>query len=66
MLTADPEEISRAAQRMLISYGAHAVEIARERALGGNTAADIRERDLAFLVLSEVEKLARKGSVRPS
>ncbi len=72
MLTADPEEISRSARRMLISYGDHAVDIARERASDGTRFSDIREKDIAFLVLSEVERLsfhqnsARRQDGRPS
>jgi hypothetical protein len=66
MLTASPEDISRAARRMLISYGSHAIDIARERALETGRPDDIRERDLAFMVLSEVEKMTRKGGLKPS
>ncbi|WP_146747760.1 hypothetical protein [Paramagnetospirillum kuznetsovii] len=61
MLTIDSNDIACAARRMMICYGAHAVDIARERAMETGHAADIRQRDMAFLVLSEVEKLARKG-----
>ena len=60
MLTADPEDIARSARRMLISYGPHAVDIARERVRETDRPGDIREQDIAFLVLSEVERLSLK------
>ncbi len=66
MLTTNPDEISRAAHRILICYGAHAVDIARERAEKSGHPTDIRDQDIAFLVLSEVEKLTCKGTARPS
>ncbi|WP_068493025.1 hypothetical protein [Paramagnetospirillum marisnigri] len=66
MLTAVPEEIISTAHRMVISYGDHAVEIARERAAEIVPAAHIRDRDLALMVLTEVERLARGGSFRRS
>ncbi|CAA7626802.1 hypothetical protein [Magnetospirillum sp. SS-4] len=66
MLTADPEEITRSAHRMLVSYGAHAIDIARERVREAGRPHDIREQDIAFLVLSEVERLVRRQGAGPS
>lgn len=60
MLTADPETISRSARRMLICYGDHAIDIAREKTREAGALSDIRDQDIAFLVLSEVERLARR------
>ena len=54
MLIADHEEIKRSARSLVIRYGAHAAQIVREKA--DHTAAG-REQDLAFLVLSEVERM---------
>ena len=61
MLTADPETISRSARRILISYGDHAIDIAREKAREAGCFSDIREQDIAFLILNEVERMARSS-----
>ncbi len=61
MLTADPEEIARAARMMVISHGPRAVDLARERVQEAGRPGDIRQTDLALMVLSAVEKLALAG-----
>ncbi len=66
MLTAVPEEITRTAHRMVISYGDHAIDIARERVAEIARPADIRDHDRALLVLTEVERLARQGNFQRS
>jgi hypothetical protein len=63
MLIPDREEIMKSARWMVLRYGPHAAEMAREQA---DRAAASREQDVAFLVLSEVEKLMMAGRRPPS
>ena len=63
MLSPDPDEIMRSARWLVLRYGPHAAAMAREQA--GRTAAS-REQDMAFLVLSEVEKMTMAGQAPPS
>jgi hypothetical protein len=63
MLSPDPDEIMRSARWLVLRYGPHAADMAREQA-ASRTAS--REQDVALLVLSAVERITMAGRVPPS
>lgn len=63
MLIPDRDEIMRSARTMVLRYGSHATDIAREEI---ETAKFGREQDLAFLVLTEIEKMVAGQKMPPA
>jgi hypothetical protein len=61
MLIPDRDEIMRSARLMVLRYGTHAADIAREDIEAAKFG---REQDLAFLVLTEVEKMVTRDRAR--
>jgi hypothetical protein len=56
-LPIDPKAISRSANELIEHYGAHAVEAAQDNVARADGRGDMRGKDIALLILAEVERL---------
>ena len=53
----DAKALSRSANELIEHYGAHAVEAAQDNVMRAGVRGDLRGKDIALLVLAEVERL---------